>query len=1127
MAIYDRFVGANQIRMNYSSINACLLGEQADLVTATQEMHIWCLAPDGDTTAISTSGQTSWVTSPTYNVTIHGVVPSADPNPNAYLLDYATATQFTNVEIEDLVIEDMVFDFGYTGSSTAYAFYQNTASLGADLTFRRCVFLQDGNPSVTSPAVHLNDTSSGTTQFYSCLFFGDWTQPTSCTGSNVHDILFYGCTVDGLDYGIDTDTADYTLKMTRLTSCGTAVKTGSNNLNANSDYNLTDASSGPTNWGSNSITSATVNYEDDTNATYWSRDYHLVSGDSGLGQGVAVTEIPDDLDGGGRSRYDIGCVEYRPTAVAVTGTSSENGPLGSGGNYTFSHTTTSDTDCLVVITFLGYHGTDDKPTAVTFNSDPMTEIGEYATVTGGGGGSGGYTWGTYAWGLITPDVGTYTVSVTMPSCGERYAVAVNLKNVDPDRPFSVYSGKWQNTGNLYEYGSVGEYAYTAGGSANSLTLSCSSLQPNNTTEYMSCSTGTLIHDDYATGNFSFAVGYNTGQSLVGWTNSASSNRDWGLYVIHVAPATGVAGQDLVRVIGETEQISEVIARFKEIFKLRAETEQVGEEEQRIRDLIRRWNESEALADAQVRSRLLHRVTDEEVALYGSSNFLANRNGDFETADLTYWEESYTPSPNDWSVVAGTRTGGSGSYVLQCAPDSTDVPVIYHDLWAPLESVERGFEFGGWAKWVSGTKPNSYLSAVPYTSDLSHTVEPTSVNIFTGTETTLAQDLNVNDTYAVLTSTDNWANSTNVLAIQFDIENDQSDVPNFTFLYLARTGTVVDTVTKRAYLQSPSTIYRAAGTKVRQSRSGGTYHYAANTLGTSQTFQTQGNWEEFRLTVRGSMLPYEVSYPPDNCYDYCVRTGTAYLRFRIFLLNHDATTVVQYDDLWLNPLPEPTALRTMVRGWSDDEETGEGEVRARTMARLAGETEQVSETSVRARALARVRTFVEAVAETAVPVRYRRRVADEVLQITETLDRILGKSQVLAETVQIVESITKLKASFKSISETVQISEALVRARDLVRLLAETVQSSEVTQRLRTMLRFRSDQETVAETAQHVRGLFAYLSETVETTEALVRSLAFSRIVTEQVALAEQVRDKLRASISRMATKIVQVIGLNP
>lgn len=121
----------------------------------------------------------------------------------------------------------------------------------------------------------------------------------------------YGCTIDDCGSGIfysQTNNAGITLIGTRITGCTNAIYKGStgNALSSTSDYNLSDADmSAVVNWGANSIDSGdtpTINYVDDSNATKTSRDYHLASGDSGIGAGTDLSSDPnmpfsDDIDG--------------------------------------------------------------------------------------------------------------------------------------------------------------------------------------------------------------------------------------------------------------------------------------------------------------------------------------------------------------------------------------------------------------------------------------------------------------------------------------------------------------------------------------------------------------------------------------------------------------------------------------------------------------------------------------------------------------------------------------------------------------------------------------------------------------------------------------------------------------
>lgn len=96
---------------------------------------------------------------------------------------------------------------------------------------------------------------------------------------------------------------------------------------------------------------------------------------------------------------------------------------------------------------------------------------------------------------------------------------------------------------------------------------------------------------------------------VGYSSDANPDPCWHSLMIEVDYVPG-AGEDLVKVINETEQITEGIVKLSGLIRIIDETENLTEGTIRVRDLVRILNESEQVSEGIIRSRDLVRIIDE-------------------------------------------------------------------------------------------------------------------------------------------------------------------------------------------------------------------------------------------------------------------------------------------------------------------------------------------------------------------------------------------------------------------------------------------------------------------------------------------------------------------------------------
>ena len=304
----------------YATINAAMAAEYDDLTDAAYysggpgRLIIECYN-QADTTEVDTVGQT-WVTSADYYVWIkamesHGGKYSTssyrmEPTGGSECFDFDSDHSPGHIWITGIIMN-------VTGATS------NALSMGAGvgsgwMKIEKCILIGD------SENLHGYVCSENDIDLYiwNSVIYGFTATGSIGIRHNVgYDSYIYNCVIDDCYNGIDPSAGSERLKNTRITNCTTVA--ASEYIHSDSDYNLTDESTTiPSNWGANSIDgndTPTISYVDSDNANLLLRDYHIESGDSGIGAGTSLSsdlDIPfsDDIDGTTRSSWDIGADEY-------------------------------------------------------------------------------------------------------------------------------------------------------------------------------------------------------------------------------------------------------------------------------------------------------------------------------------------------------------------------------------------------------------------------------------------------------------------------------------------------------------------------------------------------------------------------------------------------------------------------------------------------------------------------------------------------------------------------------------------------------------------------------------------------------------------------------------------------
>lgn len=308
----DRTVTVKSSGGTYSDLNTALSTEATDLTAATgsdERLIIECYNLE-DTTAVAISG--AWVTN--YATGNYVWIKAVDNHggkwsTSAYRLNVSTLPAFDNSSLDDMVVTGL--QIRSTGATSGSRVVRMNSGLDAGtILWEKNIIISDQNTAYVH-GVDLVDTSP-TYCFRNNLIYC-FPRSGGAGAFRVGPItadLFYN-TLAGFTYGI----ALIGTTTSGVVSIGNRIYQGSGlapvyqttgTLDAESDYNMTDSDASTiTNWGANSLDSGdapTFSHVDDTNSTLISRDYHLSTGDSGIGIGPSMSTdggfpFTDDIDG--------------------------------------------------------------------------------------------------------------------------------------------------------------------------------------------------------------------------------------------------------------------------------------------------------------------------------------------------------------------------------------------------------------------------------------------------------------------------------------------------------------------------------------------------------------------------------------------------------------------------------------------------------------------------------------------------------------------------------------------------------------------------------------------------------------------------------------------------------------
>ena len=300
---------------DYATLNAVDAGEATDLTATAGDLVVECYNFEDTTQALFDDA--GWVTDSTHRLVIRAVDGHGGKwNTSCYRMVGATG-RIVNQTIDYLFIDGVQCNLTNAGSNAQGYYAHSSLDAVGETEIDRMIVV--GVTGATAPDGITNSEPLHDIKIRNSVLYGLQNGIASAgTGSR---IIADNVTVDDCINGITPGYAGHILTNCRITNCTNVVSATTSDLDAASNYNLTDGTA-PANWGANSIDSTdtpTVDYLDSSNATLTARDYHLAStSDSGYNTGTDLSgSFTTDIDSDTRSSWDIGADEYGTGAATI------------------------------------------------------------------------------------------------------------------------------------------------------------------------------------------------------------------------------------------------------------------------------------------------------------------------------------------------------------------------------------------------------------------------------------------------------------------------------------------------------------------------------------------------------------------------------------------------------------------------------------------------------------------------------------------------------------------------------------------------------------------------------------------------------------------------------------------
>ena len=146
----------------------------------------------------------------------------------------------------------------------------------------------------------------------------------------------------------------------------------------------------------------------------------------------------------------------------------------------------------------------------------------------------------------------------------------------------------------------------------------------------------------------------------------------------------------------------------------------------------------------------------------------------------------------------------------------------------------------------GTTPGAFYLGLMPLNEKNRPISPENIHVIPGTETTLAAPAAAGDKSIKVADAEKWDNKRSYCAVAFDVKDDCADLPNMVCAGMKQGSLKKNGNVWEIELAKPLAKAFAAGTRVRQHLSGGTFIYS--TLRRKKDIT--GDWQKFSGTITG-------------------------------------------------------------------------------------------------------------------------------------------------------------------------------------------------------------------------------------------------------------------------------------
>lgn len=314
----------------YANLNAALLANEGDLVTADEVLEIQC-SGNADGVVIPSTSTDGYTTDATRFVRIRpapGQEHGGAWNTGVYRYVMSATSGGIIFQIRNLVVDGLQIEYASTVNSNRNLMVCSGSFTDGDLDIRRCLFRVTGSTTANRTMLVLSATGQ-TRKVSNCVFYvpsgvtisGGTRRAINASGLTGNSII-HNCTIDANRLGVGIQVTNGVCVVRNTVAFGTSndfLESAPGSFGSGCEFNVSGDTSAP---GSNASVSQVLT---DTFADIAANDYALVSGDTVLKDtGTTLTAdatlpVTDDVIGTSRPKgaaFDVGAFEFDVGGVA-------------------------------------------------------------------------------------------------------------------------------------------------------------------------------------------------------------------------------------------------------------------------------------------------------------------------------------------------------------------------------------------------------------------------------------------------------------------------------------------------------------------------------------------------------------------------------------------------------------------------------------------------------------------------------------------------------------------------------------------------------------------------------------------------------------------------------------------